>query len=80
MIEPYNSVKGLGKNGPSFKQSVVLANGAKVPCGKSINYKYDNTTTYRGLNYNEYIVYDTSQVKMRYLVQVKFFSCFKFNP
>ena len=28
---------------------------------------------YYSLNYNEYIVYDTSQIKVRYLVQVRYF-------
>lgn len=69
-IGPYHSVKGLGRCGPRFKQSVVLANGAKVPCGKMKSYKHDEINNRRVLNYNEYIVYDTSQIKMRYLVQV----------
>jgi len=67
---PYKSVKGLGQTGPNLKQSVVLANGAKVPCGKHKRYKFNPNINPRTLNYNEYIVYDTSQIKMRYLVQV----------
>ena len=43
--------------------------GVVVPCGKLI---HSSGTGARALNYNEYIVYDTTQVKMRYLLKVKF--------
>lgn len=75
-IAPYKSVKGVGRRGPNFKQSIVLSNGATVPCGKVIDYPQDannggNPWAWNSLQHNEYIVYDTSQIKIRYLVQVK---------
>jgi len=71
---PYKSVKGCGRQGPDPAYNEVLANGAIVPLGKSIQYKYKNEKGERidpALSYNEYIVYDISQVRMRYLIQVK---------
>lgn len=43
----------------------------KVPCGKLIDQPLakENETS---LLYNEYIVYDTKQIRMRYLVEVDF--------
>ena len=66
-------MKGCGRVGPDPSQNEILANGAVVPLGKQINYSYknaqgNNIDAY--LNYNEFIVYDVSQVRMRYLIQV----------
>jgi len=72
-IAPYKSVKGCGRTGPDPASNIVLANGAIVPMGTQINYEYRDMFGQRiqpTLNYNEYIVYDISQVRMRYLVQV----------
>ena len=72
-------MKGVGKQGPNFKQGIVLSNGAVVPCGKVIEYKQDNAANphhpwgWNGLMHNEYIVYDTTQIKIRYLVQVNLY-------
>jgi len=66
-------VKGCGGAGPDPKYNEVLANGAIVPLGKRIQYNYKNEKGERimpSLRYNEYIVYDISQVRVRYLVQV----------
>ena len=60
-----------------MKQQIVLVNGAKVPIGDVINYEYwrkdDNGKSkrvYVNSQHNEYIVYDVSQVRMRYMIQV----------
>ena len=71
-LDPFKSVKALGYSEPDMNQSVVLPNGCKVPCGKHMNHKFEKALHPHALNYNEYIVYDTSQIKMKYLVQVKF--------
>jgi len=71
---PYKSVKGCGTAGPDPKHNEVLANGAIVPLGKRIQYTYKNENGERispTLRFNEYIVYDISQVRVRYLVQIK---------
>ncbi|KAK7576565.1 hypothetical protein V9T40_012851 [Parthenolecanium corni] len=63
-----HSVKGLGKTYPDPAQSVVMADGVEIPLGKGIPSPHTNTS----LLYNEFIVYDVAQVKVRYLVQMKF--------
>ncbi|CAD8079248.1 unnamed protein product [Paramecium primaurelia] len=72
----YQSVKGCGRRGPDYKQSVVLSNGCKVPVGQCIDYpdpkkkdKDGNPIQYY-LQHNEYIVYDETKVKFRYIVQL----------
>jgi len=69
---PYKSVKGLGRKGPKMNKKVVLPNGCVAPIGKVVRYvNYGDTEYYQySLEHNEYIVYDTSQIRMRYLVQV----------
>ena len=39
-----------------------------MPLGKGVDSKVSGTS----LLYNEYIVYDTSQIQLRYLLRVKF--------
>ena len=70
--EGFLSTKGCGQNGPDMQRSIVLNSGAMVPLGPIIPYPPPDTPekTYY-LHQNEYIVYDTSQVRLRYLVQVK---------
>ncbi|EGC37965.1 hypothetical protein DICPUDRAFT_29490 [Dictyostelium purpureum] len=62
-----NSTKGVGKNGPNFDNSIILNNGVCIPLSKPEQVK--DTTGYF-LEMNEYIVYNTSQIRMRYLVEV----------
>ncbi len=45
--------------------------GVIVPMGPGEPTKVNNGKGYT-LNYNEYIVYDTKQVRMRYLIKLKF--------
>jgi len=70
--EGHLSTKGCGQNGPDMGRSIVLNSGAIVPIGPIIQYPPPDTPekTYY-LHQNEYIVYDTSQVRLRYLVQLK---------
>ena len=44
--------------------------GVRMPLGKIIP-NLDDTHGYFSLSYNEYIVYDESQVALRYLVQFR---------
>ncbi|XP_065202113.1 poly [ADP-ribose] polymerase [Planococcus citri] len=62
-----HSVKGLGITEPAAHQSVVREDGVEIPLGKGIH-----TGRQTSLLYNEYIVYDVAQVKVEYLVQLKF--------
>ena len=70
---PYNSVKGCGRRGPGYKHTITLPNGVKIPYGKVIDYFENNHEKQRQmhLQHNEFIVYNTSQIRMRYVVQVK---------
>lgn len=62
-----NSVKGIGGVQPNPAESERLGDCC-VPCGKPIKSKEEDLS----LLYNEYIVYDEAQIKLRYIVRVKF--------
>jgi len=74
----FHSVKGCGKKGPDFSKSIVLSNGVVIPTGETIDYPEPtdvNTNNnknrfYWALHQNEYIVFDVSQVRIRYLLQI----------
>eukprot|EP01117_Protostelium_nocturnum_P009851 TRINITY_DN3512_c0_g3_i2.p1 TRINITY_DN3512_c0_g3~~TRINITY_DN3512_c0_g3_i2.p1 ORF type:complete len:2058 (-),score=751.90 TRINITY_DN3512_c0_g3_i2:12-6110(-) len=59
-----NSTKGLGRTVPDPQQTVILPNGVGVPCGPTIT-----TSEKNWLAYNEFIVYDESRVKIKYLIK-----------
>lgn len=69
---PYKSVKGIGRHGPRMDHKITMPNGCVAPIGESIDH-YEGETDWNKiprLQNNEYIVYDVSQVRFRYLVQV----------
>jgi len=72
----FQSTKGLGTFGPDYSKSLVTRDGVHIPLGPIIDNTIDPITQKPipglklALNYNEFIVYKESQVKMRYLVQV----------
>ena len=63
-----HSVKGCGKTGPNPEGQCELPDGCIVPSGKPC----DTGTKDTALMYNEFIVYDTAQIQMKYLLQIKF--------
>ncbi|XP_043351646.1 poly [ADP-ribose] polymerase 2 isoform X4 [Dermochelys coriacea] len=65
-----HSTKGLGKLSPAPANSIML-DGAAVPLGPAVETGVTNPHGYT-LNYNEFVVYDPGQVRMRYLLQVRF--------
>ena len=66
------STKGVGKSEPDKEDWVTLDDGCVVPIGElKCNIDPKKASEY-SLLYNEYIVYDVSQVKLRYLVKVQF--------
>ncbi|XP_063310870.1 poly [ADP-ribose] polymerase 2 isoform X2 [Pelobates fuscus] len=65
-----HSTKGMGRNIPDPKNSIIH-DGALVPLGPLVDTGLTNSAGYT-LNYNEYIVYNPNQVRMKYLVQVRF--------
>uniref|UniRef100_A0A0M3K9K2 Poly [ADP-ribose] polymerase n=1 Tax=Anisakis simplex TaxID=6269 RepID=A0A0M3K9K2_ANISI len=64
-----HSVKGMGSVGPDPSGAITLENGCVVPAGKPVEL---NKRSGCSLNYNEYIVYNTNQILIRYLVEVDF--------
>ena len=68
--EPYKSVKALGQEGPKPGKKLVMPNGCTVPIGEVTTYDFGKEER-PVLSQAEYIVYDVSQVRIRYLVQVK---------
>ncbi|KAG8099933.1 hypothetical protein GUJ93_ZPchr0013g36640 [Zizania palustris] len=63
-----HSTKGLGKTVPLESEFVNWRDDVVVPCGKPV----PSSIKASELLYNEYIVYNTSQVKMQYLLKVRF--------
>jgi len=63
-----HSTKGLGRTVPDPKENVVREDGLVIPCGKGVASGINDTS----LLYNEYIVYDTAQVNVQYLLKLKF--------
>ena len=49
----------------------LRSDGTVVPIGKPQNTGVSNPAGYT-LNYNEFVVYDSRQIKMRYALQVRF--------
>lgn len=63
-----HSTKGCGRTAPSTTEIHVMSDGVEIPLGKGV----DSGVNTSSLLYNEYIVYDVNQIKMRYLLRVKF--------
>ncbi|KAL6516147.1 Poly [ADP-ribose] polymerase 1 [Orobanche gracilis] len=63
-----HSTKGLGKKVPLESEFVTWKDEVVVPCGKPVASKVKASE----LMYNEYIVYNAAQVKMQFLLKVKF--------
>jgi hypothetical protein len=53
-----------------FSDNFFVISGVQIPLGQLIENK-NFGGGWSGLNYNEYIVYDESQVALRYLVQFR---------
>ncbi|VVB07527.1 unnamed protein product [Arabis nemorensis] len=63
-----HSTKGLGKKVPQDSEFAKWRDDVTVPCGKPVSSKVKASE----LMYNEYIVYNTSQVKLQFLLKVRF--------
>eukprot|EP00090_Calanus_glacialis_P037036 TRINITY_DN63434_c0_g1_i1.p1 TRINITY_DN63434_c0_g1~~TRINITY_DN63434_c0_g1_i1.p1 ORF type:complete len:116 (+),score=38.79 TRINITY_DN63434_c0_g1_i1:2-349(+) len=69
MPEGKHSVQGMGRIEPAgYKR---MEDGLEIPVGPPKDTKVVNKRGYT-LNYNEFIVYDTKQIKMKYLAKIKF--------
>ncbi|XP_059660381.1 poly [ADP-ribose] polymerase 1 [Cornus florida] len=63
-----HSTKGLGKKVPQESEYLKWKDEVVVPCGKPV----PSNVRASELMYNEYIVYNTAQVKMQFLLKVRF--------
>ncbi|GAB2222042.1 hypothetical protein Droror1_Dr00013240 [Drosera rotundifolia] len=63
-----HSTKGLGKKVPDEAGFARWKDEVAVPCGKPVDSEVMGTE----LKYNEYIVDDTTQVKLQFLLKVRF--------
>jgi hypothetical protein len=59
----------MKKNNGFFINNFLLILGIQIPLGQLIDRKTPGL--HYGLHHNEYIVYDESQVALRYLVQFR---------
>ncbi|CAF4358739.1 unnamed protein product, partial [Rotaria sp. Silwood2] len=69
-LSQFQSRKGVGRNIPDPRYTITRNYGVRMPLGKLIN-NTELKFAYGGLHYNEYIVYDESQIALRYLVQFR---------
>jgi hypothetical protein len=69
----HQSVMGYGKIGPSQDENILLPNGCIVPLGKIIENKEPKfpKDKWWELEHNEYVVYNTTQIKVRYLLELR---------
>ena len=69
----HQSVMGCGKFTPNMSKSIYLSNGTMVPLGPIIQAKNVklNQWGYASLQHNEYVVYDTTQVRVKYILELR---------
>lgn len=63
-----HSTKGIGKTSPDASEAVKRKDGVIIPAGKGVT----DDKLKSDLLYNEYIVYDISQVNCQYLLKMNF--------
>lgn len=63
-----HSTHGMGRTGPDPAETITMSDGVKVPLGSHGPTNVSGTS----LLYDEFIVYDVAQIRMRYLVRTKF--------
>ena len=63
-----HSTFGIGKTMPDKSDAHITDDGVQVPFGKGVKSGVPKSD----LLYNEYIVYDTAQIRQKYLLQVNF--------
>jgi ankyrin repeat protein/predicted DNA-binding WGR domain protein len=66
----YHSIKGIGNQSPDPTASIYLSNGVEVPLG-SLQYNKNPKGQYIILGYNEYVVRNESQARLRYLLHLR---------
>ena len=67
-LDGCHSTHGMGRNIPDPKQSEKLDKDITVPNGPIIR----NPDPRAGIAHDEFVIYNVNQIKMRYLLKVKF--------
>ena len=62
----FHSVHGQGLKTPSISRHIHLPNGTQIPIGQLVNSGVPGAT----LSYDEYIVYNANQIRLKYLIWV----------
>ena len=65
-----NSVKVIGNKFPDESANYIDENGVIIPTGKIIENQDESKKTY--FDFNEYIVYNLEQIKVKYITKVQF--------
>ena len=70
--EGYNSLKSASYLGPDHNKNFVCNNGIIIPLGNIVDYQ-EGKNDFNSMitSQPEYVVYNTAQVKIRYIVQVE---------
>lgn len=69
----YHSVFGVGRMQPDPKKKIQCSDNVTASLGNVINNEdLEKNNLESDLIYNEYVVYDTAQVYMKYLVKISF--------
>jgi len=70
--EGYNSLKSVSYSGPDHNKNFVCNSGIIIPLGNIVDYQQGkNDFNSMITSQPEYVVYNTAQVKIRYIVQVE---------
>ena len=59
----------MGRIGPDTDSMSVLPDGVGISLGARVDQNASQERSHRVLNYNEYIVYDVSQVQIKYILK-----------
>jgi poly [ADP-ribose] polymerase len=62
-----SSTKGVGRTAPNPENAVKMDDGVVIPMGPG-----EQAALACTLQYNEFIVYDIAQIKVRYLLRTNF--------
>jgi hypothetical protein len=68
-----HSVMGVGQVGPDPTGNIFMPNGSILPMGKLVNTPQPKLQPgqWWQLQHNEYVVYDTTQIRVRYLFELR---------
>ena len=69
--EGYNSLKSISSSGPDPNKNFICNNGITIPLGNIISYNANNNFLGYTTSLPEYVVYNTDQVKIRYIVKME---------